>query len=83
MTTIYMLAVGVVGNFTVDFVDTNIGLFGQWLGVRLEAINTSTWLISLIVDGIVAGVGAVLNFIPQLMILFLLIAVLEVTGYMA
>ena len=41
------------------------------------------WLISLIVDGIIAGVGAVLNFVPQLIILFLLIAVLETTGYMS
>ncbi len=83
MTTIYMLAVGVVGNFTVDFVNTRIGQFGEWFSGKLEAIHTSAWLISLTVDGIVAGVGAVLNFIPQLIILFLLISILEVTGYMA
>ena len=83
MAMIYILAVGVVGNFTVDFVDARIGQFGEWLSGRLEALNTSAWLISLIIDGIVAGVGAILNFIPQLIILFLLISILEVTGYMA
>ena len=70
MAMIYILSVGVVGSFTVDFVDARIGQFGRWLSGRLEALNTSAWLISLIIDGIVAGVGAILNFIPQLIILF-------------
>jgi len=70
MAMIYILSVGVVGSFTVDFVDARIGQFGEWLSGRLEALNTSAWLISLIIDGIVAGVGAILNFIPQLIILF-------------
>ncbi len=83
MTMIYILAVGVVGSFTVDFVDTYVGIFGEWIGGKLETINTSSWLVSLIVDGVIAGVGAALNFVPQLIILFFLIAILEVTGYMA
>lgn len=83
MSMVYILSVGVVGSFTVDFFGTQVGLFGKWLGSSLETINTSAWLISLVVDGIIAGVGAILNFIPQLIILFLLISLLEVTGYMA
>ena len=49
----------------------------------LDAINTSDWLKGLILDGIIAGVGAVLGFIPQIMILFILLAFLEGCGYMA
>ena len=48
-----------------------------------ENLNASNWLISLLTDGIIAGVGAVLGFIPQLCILFLCIAILETTGYMS
>ncbi len=49
----------------------------------LESINCAPWLISLILDGIVAGVGAVLGFIPQLIVLFLMLSFLEGCGYMA
>ncbi len=49
----------------------------------LEAINAADWLSGLIVDGIVAGVGAVLGFVPQMLVLFLLLAILESCGYMS
>ncbi|MCH5189458.1 MAG: ferrous iron transporter B [Oscillospiraceae bacterium] len=49
----------------------------------LDAVNTADWLKGLIVDGIVAGVGAVLGFVPQMLVLFLLLAILEACGYMA
>ncbi len=49
----------------------------------LEAVNCSEWLSGLILDGIVAGVGAVLGFVPQMLVLFLLLAFLEACGYMA
>jgi len=80
---VYYLAVGVVGSFTVDLVDGAFAALSDWTRNALAKIDTSEWLISLIVDGIIAGVGAVLNFVPQLIILFLLIAVLETTGYMS
>ena len=83
MALIYILAVGVVGSATVDFIDGNVGLFQEWLSNTLENLNASDWVISLVCDGIVAGVGAVLNFVPQLIILFLLISILETTGYMS
>lgn len=83
MFAIYYLSVGVIGSATVDIVDSFVVRTGESLGMYLEKIGTSTWLISLIVDGIVAGVGAVLNFVPQLIILFLCISVLETSGYMS
>ncbi|HIW76331.1 MULTISPECIES: ferrous iron transporter B [Gordonibacter] len=49
----------------------------------LESIGTAPWLVSLIVDGIIAGVGAVLGFVPQMIVLFLLLSLLEACGYMA
>ena len=49
----------------------------------LDSINTAPWLKGLILDGIVAGVGAVLGFVPQMLVLFLLLAFLEACGYMA
>ncbi len=64
--------------------------YGIWVpgipvlvGDALEAIGTADWLAGLINDGIVAGVGAVLGFVPQMLVLFLLLAVLEACGYMA
>ncbi|MCL2066456.1 MAG: ferrous iron transport protein B [Treponema sp.] len=65
-------------------------LFGLWvpgipvlLGNFLQAINCAQWLQSLILDGIVAGVGSVLGFLPQMFILFIFLAFLEACGYMA
>ena len=64
--------------------------YGVWvpgipvlLGDALEAAGTAEWLSGLILDGIVAGVGAVLGFVPQMLVLFLLLAFLEACGYMA
>lgn len=56
---------------------------GVLVGRGLEAINCADWLTSLIVDGIVGGVGAVLGFVPQMLVLFLLLAFLEACGYMS
>ena len=80
---VYYLSVGVVGSSTVDWVADNMDAFGEWVGTSLENFGTSEWINSLVVDGIIAGVGAVLGFIPQLIILFLCISILETTGYMS
>ena len=80
---VYYLSVGIVGSYTVDWVGEVIGEFGEWVGGIMENAGTSEWLNSLVVDGIIAGVGAVLGFVPQLIILFLCIALLETTGYMS
>lgn len=80
---VYYLSVGVVGRFTVDFISQAIQYLSQNVRVLLENLNVSEWINSLIVDGIIAGVGSVLGFIPQLIILFTCISVLETTGYMS
>ena len=83
MALIYFLSVGVVGTATVDFVDGTMSAFGEWVGNGLTSWGASEWAVSLVCDGIIAGVGAVLNFVPQLIILFICIALLETLGYMS
>lgn len=80
---VYYLSVGIIGSYTVDIVNNLINAVGEKVYGILTNIGTSDWIISLIVDGIIAGVGAVLGFIPQLIILFMCISLLETTGYMA
>ena len=70
--------------------DASDGSWGLWIpglgaviGSALEAADVAPWLQSLVMDGIVAGVGAVIGFIPQMIILFLLLALLEGCGYLA
>lgn len=80
---VYYLSVGVVGSFTVDWIASVVEGFGDNIGKLLNSIGTSEWVNSLVLDGIIAGVGAVLGFVPQLIILFLCISILETTGYMS
>ncbi len=76
-----------VGTWGTDW--ANDALFGElvpgWLGGALTALGVAegSWLYGLIIDGIAGGVGAVLGFVPQMLVLFLLLAVLEDVGYMA
>lgn len=80
---VYFLSVGVVGSFTVDLIGGWFDSLKEFAQEALTNIGTSPWLVSLIADGIIAGVGAVLGFVPQLIILFICISVLETTGYMS
>jgi len=80
---VYYLAAGPVGAATVDFVDHYVSIAKEWTQTFLEARGASDWSVSLVVDGMLAGVGAILNFLPQLIILFTLISFLETTGYMS
>ena len=85
MWAVYTISIGTIGDWTVGFM--NDILFGEWIvpGVTafLENVGCAAWLTSLIADGIVGGVGAVLGFVPQMLILFLLLSVLEDVGYMS
>ncbi|MCI8517266.1 MAG: ferrous iron transport protein B [Hungatella sp.] len=72
-----------VGDFLKGYFESGLDYFSQGLLAGLEAIGTSSWLISLLVDGIVAGVGGILTFLPNIFILFLALAFLEDSGYMA
>jgi ferrous iron transport protein B len=80
---IYYLAAGPFGSMTVEFVDGFVSDFSELMTNFLIGVNASSWSISLVVDGMIAGVGAILNFLPQLIILFILISFLETTGYMS
>ena len=74
-----------IGRVATDW--ANEVLFGEWvptvLGGALHALGVSGWLYSLVIDGIVGGVGAVLGFVPQLAVLMLLLSLLEDCGYMS
>ena len=82
---VYYVSVTTVGAILTDW--TNETLFAEWIvpGVQsaLESVNCADWLTSLIADGVVSGVGAVLGFVPQMLVLFIFLAFLESCGYMA
>ncbi len=82
---VYYIAVTKVGGPLTDW--TNDVLFGEWIipGAQsfFESIGCAEWLTGLLVDGVISGVGAVLGFVPQMLVLFLLLAFLEGCGYMA
>lgn len=82
---VYYIAVSSLGGILTDW--TNDTLFGEIIGENvaafLEKIGTAPWLQGLINDGIIGGVGAVLGFVPQIMLLFFLLSLLEDCGYMA
>lgn len=82
---VYYVSVTTVGAFVTDW--TNDVLFGEIIPPAIEsglnAIGCAGWLQGLILDGIVAGVGAVLGFVPQMLVLFIFLAFLEACGYMA
>lgn len=85
---VYYVSITTVGGWATDW--TNDSLFGEesWsiptlLGNLLEKVNCADWLSGLILDGIVGGVGAVLGFVPQMLVLFIFLGFLEACGYMA
>ena len=85
MFSVYAISIGTIGALVTDFM--NDTLFGEWIipsvSEGLTAIDMAPWLVSLIADGILGGVGAVLGFVPQMIILFLLLSLLEDCGYMS
>ncbi|MEF2596362.1 MAG: ferrous iron transport protein B, partial [Lachnospiraceae bacterium] len=82
---VYYVSVTTVGSILTDW--TNDTLFGEWIIPAaqsfFEGIGCADWLTGLIVDGIISGVGAVLGFVPQMLVLFIFLAFLESCGYMA
>lgn len=82
---VYYVSVTTVGGWLTDW--TNDVFFGEWVipAMRnlLESINCADWLTGLVVDGIIGGVGAVLGFLPQMLVLFMFLAFLEACGYMS
>ena len=85
---VYYVSITTVGGWATDW--TNDSLFGEesWsiptlLGNLLDKLNCADWLYGLLIDGIVGGVGAVLGFVPQMLVLFIFLGFLEACGYMA
>ncbi|MEG2199335.1 MAG: ferrous iron transport protein B, partial [Anaerovorax sp.] len=82
---VYYISVTTVGTFVTDW--TNDTLFGAWIlptiGSWMESGAVAPWLTGLVVSGIIGGVGAVLGFVPQMLILFLMLSILEDCGYMS
>ena len=82
---VYWLAMGPFGSFLTDW--TNDVFAGEFMeggaAALLESWGVAPWLVSLIVDGIIHGVGAVLGFVPQMLVLFFMLCILEDVGYMA
>ncbi len=85
MFAVYYIAMGPLGTFLTDWM--NDTLFGEIIPTAVEkfltSLNVTEWVQSLVLDGIVGGVGTVLGFVPQMAILFLLLSILEDSGYMA
>ena len=82
---VYYVSVTTVGSILTDW--TNDTLFVEWIipgaQTALESVGCAEWLTGLLVDGIISGVGAVLGFVPQMLVLFIFLAFLEGCGYMA
>ena len=82
---VYWVAMGPFGSFLTDWTNDVFG--AEWLqggaAWLMEKVGAADWLSGLVVDGIVGGVGAVLGFVPQMLVLFLFLAILEDCGYMA
>lgn len=68
-----------IGQYPMDWIDAGVG----WLGEKVGELMSDGWLKDLIVDGLITGVGGVLVFLPNILILFFFISILEATGYMA
>ena len=84
MAFVYWLAMGPFGTFLTDWTNDVFAAFlsDSAAGI-LESLGVAEWLVSLVADGIVGGVGAVLGFVPQMLVLFLMLCILEDVGYMA
>lgn len=85
MWAVYYISIQTIGAWGTDW--ANDTFFGEWVpewvGSLLENAGCAPWLESLIQDGVIAGVGAVLGFLPQMAVLFLCLGILEDCGYMA
>ena len=92
---VYFVSVSTVGTIVTDWMNDGVFgdgwyFFGTWvdsipvlLEKALDAVNCAVWVKSLVIDGIVGGVGAVLGFVPQMLVLFTFLAFLEACGYMS
>lgn len=83
MTLVYVLSVGVVGKITTDALGSSVSKLSESVEMFLAQKRASKWAISLVVNGLISGIGSVLLFVPQLVSIFLCVSILETTGYMS
>ncbi len=83
MCLVYVLSVGVVGKFSTALIGEKVADFSIKVQSFLQKSGASDWAISLLINGIIAGLGSVLSFLPELVVIFLCISILETTGYMS
>ena len=79
----FAITFGPIGTFLTGLTESLVGLIGEWAGAGLTAVAAPEWVCSLVQDGVIAGVGGVLVFLPQILLIFLFMSVLEDSGYMA
>ncbi len=80
---VYYISIGSVGDWTIGFTESIFEKLSLFASNWLSGIGCEAWLIELVTNGIIGGVGAILGFVPQMLILFLLLALLEDCGYMS
>jgi len=83
MGAVFYLSIGLVGGYTTPILENLFGYLGQQIVTLSDSLGVYPLLSGILVDGITSGVGAVLSFVPQLFVLFLLLSILEDCGYMA
>lgn len=84
MALVFYITFGPLGSMLTEWLDSLINeQFAPWLRDWLASVNTSPWAVSLVCDGIVTGVGSIVSFFPQILILFFFLSLLEDSGYMA
>ena len=84
MLAMFAITFGPIGSFLSDGVEFLVGeVFAGWVASALTAAQVAPWVESLLVDGVISGVGGVLTFLPQIALLFLFLSILEDSGYMA
>ncbi len=79
----FAVTFGAPGTFLTGLTESLVGWIGDWAARGLEAVAAPEWVTSLVGDGVIAGVGGVLVFLPQILLIFLFMSVLEDSGYMA
>lgn len=80
---VYYVSIQTLGDYTIGWVESGIGFLSGKVGLVLTSIGAADWLYALVIDGIFGGLGAVFIYVPQIMILFFFISILEDSGYMA
>lgn len=83
MSLIYVFAVGAVGKSAGELISELVKSFSVFVQKKLTQIGASNWAVSLVVNGVFAGVGSVISFVPELVVIFFCISILETSGYMA